>query len=158
MIGALPTSLRNWLKPAQRDEGRSVLHPHLSLRKTFNDSFATGLARPAAEKFAGAWLACFLVMARGGSAFSFEHVRIAAVCGVVGAVVAVALITQMDRTTDSVTRQVTISAIVTFIGDIFARRSHFSPQWVEPMITGAVSGGIAFAAWHTKRFAKSLLG
>jgi len=24
-----------------------------------------GLARPAAEKFAGAWLACFLVMARG---------------------------------------------------------------------------------------------
>jgi hypothetical protein len=26
------------------------------------------------------------------------------------------------------------------------------------MITGAVSGGIAFAAWHAKRFAKSLLG
>ena len=66
LIGALPASLRNWLKLAQRDEGGSVLHPHLSLPKTFNDSFATGLARPAAEKFAGAWLACFLVMARGG--------------------------------------------------------------------------------------------
>jgi len=38
------------------------------LRSGIFDSWdlrAGGLARPAAEKFAGAWLACFLVMARG---------------------------------------------------------------------------------------------
>ena len=39
----------------------------------FDEMRESGLARPAAEKFAGAWLACFLVMARGNilAAFSF---------------------------------------------------------------------------------------
>ena len=73
-------------------------------------------ARPAAEKFGGAWLACFLVMARGNvfAAFSFEHALLASVCGIVSATVAVAVITQMDRTIDSAGRQATISAIATF--------------------------------------------
>jgi uncharacterized membrane protein YeaQ/YmgE (transglycosylase-associated protein family) len=64
-------------------------------------------------------------MARGDilAAFSFEHIRLASICGVVGAVVTVALLAQMDRTTDSLGRQATISAVVTFIGDIFARTS-----------------------------------
>ena len=41
----------------------------------FEDFLAGGLLRPAAEKFAGAWLACLLVMARGNifAAFSAEH-------------------------------------------------------------------------------------
>src|SRR6202795_257342 len=97
----------------------------------FDDPRAGGLARPAAEKFAGAWLACFLVMARGNilAAFSFEHALLASICGIVGAAVTVALLVQMDRTTDSVTRQATISAVATFIGDIFAHSSHFPPQW-----------------------------
>ena len=115
------------------------------------------LARPAAEKFAGAWLACFLVMARGNifAAFSFEHALLASVCGIVGAAVTVALLAQMDRTTDSITRQATISAVATFIGDIFAHPSHFPPQWAEPLITAAVSAGIAIVLWHAKRWAKS---
>jgi len=43
----------------------------------FDDFRANGLLRPAAEKFGGAWLACFLVMARGDilAGFSFEHIR-----------------------------------------------------------------------------------
>jgi hypothetical protein len=124
----------------------------------FDDLRAGGLARPAAEKFAGAWLACFLVMARGNvlAAFSFEHALLASVCGIVGAAVTVALLAQMDRTTDSVTRQATISAVATFIGDIFAHPSHFPPQWAEPVITAAVSAGLAIALWHAKRWAKSL--
>ena len=122
-----------------------------------DDLRAGGLARPAAEKFAGAWLACFLVMARGNifAAFSFEHALLASVCGIVGAAVTVALLAQMDRTTDSITRQATISAVATFIGDIFAHPSHFPPQWAEPLITAAVSAGIAIALWHAKRWAKS---
>src|SRR5262245_65152820 len=101
----------------------------------------SGLVRPAVEKFAGAWLACFLVMARGNvlAAFSFEHARLASICGIVGAAVTVALLVQMDRTTDSVFRSATIAAVATFIGDIFAHPSHFPPQWAEPAITAAVS-------------------
>jgi uncharacterized membrane protein YeaQ/YmgE (transglycosylase-associated protein family) len=123
----------------------------------YDDLRAGGLARPAAEKFAGAWLACFLVMARGNifAAFSFEHALLASICGIVGAAVTVALLAQMDRTTDSITRQATISAVATFIGDIFAHPSHFPPQWAEPLITAAVSAGIAIALWHAKRWAKS---
>src|SRR3982074_2669737 len=92
-----------------------------SVLDAFDDLRASGLARPAAEKFAGAWLACFLVMARGNvfAAFSFEHILLASVCGIVGAAVTVALLAQMDLTTDSVTRQATISAVATFVGDIF---------------------------------------
>jgi hypothetical protein len=122
-----------------------------------DDPRAGGLARPAAEKFAGAWLACFLVMARGNvlAAFSFEHALLASVCGIVGAVVTVALLAQMDRTIDSVTRQATISAVATFVGDVFAHPSHFPPQWAEPVITAAVSAGIAIALWHAKRWAKN---
>src|SRR5436309_12265702 len=93
----------------------------------FEDFRASGLLRPAAEKFAGAWLACFLVMARGNifAAFTLEHAQLASVCGIVGALVTVALLVQMDRTTDIVARQATISAVATFIGDIFALPSHF---------------------------------
>jgi hypothetical protein len=129
-----------------------------SVLDAFGDLRAGGLARPAAEKFAGAWLACFLVMARGNvfAAFSFEHAFPASVCGIVSGVVAVALLAQMDRTIDSAARQATISAIATFIGDIFAHPSHFPPQWAEPTVTAAVSGGIAIALWYAKRWAKSL--
>ena len=118
---------------------------------------AGGLARPAAEKFAGAWLACFLVMARGNllAAFRFEHAQLASICGIVSAAVTVALLLQMDRTTDSAGRQATISAVATFIGDIFAHPSHFPPQWAEPVITAAVSAGFAITLWYAKRFAKS---
>ena len=124
----------------------------------FDDFRANGLLRPAAEKFGGAWLACFLVMARGDilAGFSFEHFRLASICGIVGAAVTVALLAQMDRTSDSVARQATLSAVVTFIGDIFAHPSHFGPQWAEPVITAAVSAAIAVVAWHAKRLAKRL--
>ena len=117
-----------------------------------------GLARPAAEKFAGAWLACFLVMARGNilAAFSLDHALLASVCGIVGALVTVALLAQMDRTIDSVARQATISAIATFVGDVFAHPSHFGPQWAEPVLTAGVSAAIAIAVWHAKRWARSL--
>lgn len=117
----------------------------------------SGLVRPAAEKFAGAWLACFLVMARGNvlAAFSFEHARLASICGIVGAAVTVALLVQMDRTTDSVFRSATIAAVATFIGDIFAHPSHPPPQWAEPAITAAVSAGIAIVLWYAKRLANS---
>jgi hypothetical protein len=130
----------------------------VSVLDAFGDLRTSGLARPAAEKFAGAWLACFLVMARGNvfAAFSFEHILLASVCGIVGAAVTVALLAQMDRTADSVIRQATISAIATFIGDIFAHPSHFPPQWAEPVVTAAVSAAIAIALWHAKRWAKSL--
>ena len=105
---------------------------------SFADLRASGLVRPAAEKFAGAWLACFLVMTRSDvlRALSFEHVLRASVCGTVGAAVAVALLAQMDRTTNSLARQVTISSIATFAGDIFAHPSHFPPngrsRWSRP--------------------------
>ena len=124
----------------------------------FEDWRAGGLARTAVEKFAGAWLACFFVMARGdyAAAFSLEHARLASICGFVGAAVSVALLAQMDRTTNSVTRQVTISAFATFIGDVIAHPSHFPPQWAEPMVTAMVSGAIAIAIWYAKRWAKSL--
>ena len=114
-----------------------------------------GLIRPAIEKFCGAWLACLLVMARGNvfAAFDAEHVLLATVCGSVGALTTVALLIQMDRTTDSVSRQATISAVVTLIGDVFAHPSHFPPQWAEPLVTAAVSAGIAVALWYAKRWA-----
>jgi hypothetical protein len=122
----------------------------------FDDPRAGGIVRPAAEKFAGAWLACLLVMARGNIfvAFSVEHLLNATVCGTVGAVLTVGLLVQMDRTTNSVSRQATISAFVTFIGDVFAHPSHFPPQWAEPLVTAAVSAGIAVALWYAKRWAR----
>ena len=114
------------------------------------------IARSAAEKFFGAWFSCALVMSRGSflTAFSFEHVRIASVCGAVSAVIVVALLVQMDRNGDSISRQATVSAISTFIGDIAARQSQFSPQWIEPMITATISAGIAIAFWQARRFVK----
>ena len=128
----------------------------LSVLDAFDEFRTSGLARPAAEKFAGAWLACFLVMARGNifAAFSFEHASLASICGIVSAAVTVALLVQMDRTTDSVSRQATFSAVATFVGDIFAHPSHFPPQWAEPTVTAAVSAGIASALWHAKRWAR----
>lgn len=127
-----------------------------SVVDTLDDMRASGLVRPAAEKFAGAWLACFLVMARGNifSAFTLEHAQLASICGIVGALVTVALLVQMDRTIDSVARQATISAVATFIGDIFAHPSHFPPQWAEPVVTAAVAAGIAMALWYAKRWTK----
>jgi hypothetical protein len=121
----------------------------------FEDFRAGGLLRPAVEKFAGAWLACLLVMARGNifAAFSAEHVLLATVCGTVGAIVTVVLLLQMDRTRNSVARQATIAAVVTLIGDVFAHPSHFPPQWAEPLVTAAVSAGIAVALWYAKRWA-----
>src|SRR5271155_5257487 len=109
-----------------------------------------GLTRPAAEKFVGAWLACFLVMARGNIAatFSVEHMLRATICGAVGAVVAIGLLAQMDRTTNSVARQATISAVVAFIGDIFAHPPYSQPQWADPLSTATISAGIAIAFWY----------
>jgi hypothetical protein len=123
--------------------------------RKFDDLRTGGLVRPAIEKFCGAWLACLLVMARGNlfAAFSVEHLVLATVCGTVGALVTVALLVQMDRTIDSVGRQATISAVVTLIGDVFAHPSHFPPQWAEPLVTAAVSAGIAVALWYAKRWA-----
>ena len=123
-------------------------------RVLFDELRLGGLSRSAAEKFAGAWLACLLVMARGNifDAFSFEHILLATVCGTVGAVVTVALLVQMDRTTNSVGRQATLSAVVTLIGDVFAHPSHFGPAWAEPLVTAAVSAGIAIALWYAKQW------
>jgi hypothetical protein len=122
----------------------------------FDNLYASSLIRPAAEKFAGAWIACIFVMARGNifAAFSVEHVRLATVCGAVGAVVTVALLLQMDRTSNSVGRQATISAVVTLIGDVFSHPSLFPPQWAEPLATAAVSAGIAVVLWYVKRWAR----
>jgi hypothetical protein len=115
------------------------------------------LIKAACEKFGGAWLACILVMSRGdfAEAFSFDHVRIASVCGVVGALVAVGLLAQMDEKFDSPVRQATISAMVTFIGDVFSRVSHLSPQWLEPAVTATVSAALAVAYWYLRRVLKS---
>src|SRR3982074_794667 len=119
-----------WWTSHRRRKGQSMPSLKLSVLAAFDDLRASGLARPAAEKFAGAWLACFLVMARGNvlAAFSFEHMLLASVCGIVGAAVTVVLLVQMDRMIDSVARQATISAVATFVGDIFAHPSHFPPQ------------------------------
>jgi hypothetical protein len=116
-----------------------------------------GLARPAVEKFAGAWLACLLVMARGNIfvAFSPDHILLATITGTVSALAAVALLAQMDRSVDSVWRQATISAVVTLIGDVFSHPSHFPPQWAEPLVTAAVSACFAIVLWHAKRLARS---
>jgi len=151
-----------WYKREVVKEGPRRKLPMRSLKFSVLDAFGnlrtSGFVRPAAEKFGGAWLACFLVMARGNvlAAFSFEHLFRASVCGIVSAVVAVALLAQMDRTIDSAARQATISAIATFLGDVFAHPSHFPPQWAEPTVTAIVSGGIAIALWHAKRWAKRL--
>ena len=119
---------------------------------------AGGLVRPAAEKFAGAWLACSLVMARGNvlAAFSVEHMLTASICGDRRRAGDLLLLLQMDRTTDSVYRQATIAAVATFIGDTFAHGSHFPPQWAEPLVTGAVSASIAVAVWHARRWARTV--
>lgn len=128
------------------------------MRKTEAEGYIFGwlanpLARAGVEKFSAAWLACFLVMSRGDFAFAFsiDHARIAAICGVVGAGVAVALLAQMDRTTDSGARHATISGVTTFIGDVVARPMHFSPYWAEPALTAAMSAVIALAIWQAKR-------
>jgi ABC-type antimicrobial peptide transport system permease subunit len=132
---------------------------NVNLDAALVDARRTGaLVRVAVEKFAGAWLACFLVMARGdfARAFSLEHVQLASICGLVGAVVSVVLLVQMDRSSSSLTRQMTISAFATFIGDVMAHPSHFPPQWAEPLVTAGVSAAIAMALWYAKRFAKML--
>jgi hypothetical protein len=118
-----------------------------------------GLIRPALEKFAGAWLACFAVMAHGDFArsLSLDHVGHASLCGTIGALVAVVLLAQMDRTINSLQRQMTISAFATFIGDVFAHPSHFPPQWGEPLATAAVSAGIAAALWIARPRLKNIL-
>jgi hypothetical protein len=116
-----------------------------------------GLVRPALEKFAGAWLACFVVMAHGdfANALSLDHAQTASICGTIGALVAVVLLAQMDRTIISLPRQMTLSAFATFIGDVFAHPSHFPPQWGEPLVTAAVSAAIAVALWQARRLVGS---
>jgi len=111
------------------------------------------LLRAAADKFTGAWLACFLVMSRGDFAFAFslEHARIATICGAIGAALAVALLAQMDLVTDTAIRHATISGISTFVGDVVSRPMHSSPYWLEPALTGAIAAAIAFVVWHAKR-------
>jgi len=123
-----------------------------------DDRSTAGLVRLAVEKFSGAWLACFLVMARGdfARAFSLEHAQLASICGFVGAVVSVVLVVQMDRSSSSLARQMTISAFATFIGDVVAHPSHFPPQWAEPLVTAGVSAAIAMALWYAKKLAKRL--
>jgi hypothetical protein len=79
--------------------------------------------------------------------------RSRAVTKTIGALVAVVLLAQMDRTTNSLSRQMTISAFATFIGDVFAHPSHFPPQWGEPLVTAVVSAAIAVAVWYVKRLA-----
>ena len=121
---------------------------------------ASALALRAAGKFSGAWISCFLVMAQSDGmtpAFSADHILRASMCGTVGAVLTVALLIQMDRAANSLARQMTISAVVTFIGDVFAHPSHFPPQWAEPLVTAAVSAGIAIAVWYATRWAKVLM-
>ena len=61
-------------------EGMSITNLN---RLAFDELRVGGLGRSAAEKFAGAWLACLLVMARGNifDAFSVEHILLATVCG-----------------------------------------------------------------------------
>jgi len=132
---------------------------NVNLDAALVDARRTGaLVRLAVEKFAGAWLACFLVMARGdfARAFSLEHAQLASICGFVGAVVSVVLLVQMDRSSSSLTRQMTISAFATFIGDVFAHPSHFPPQWAEPLVTASVSAALAMALWYAKKLAKRL--
>ncbi len=134
---------------------KAATRPYLIDR--FGSLRSNALFRAGAEKFGAAWLACFLVMSRGdlAYAFSWDHARIAAICGVVGATVAVALLVQMDRATDSGARHATISAVTTFIGDIVSRPMHFSPYWAEPAVTAATSAVIAFAIWQAKRWLTS---
>ena len=130
----------------------------MAIDAALDNRSAGGLVRLAVEKFAGAWLACFLVMARGdyARAFSLEHAQLASICGFVGAVVSVVLVMQMDRSSSSLARQMTISAFATFIGDVFAHPSHFPPQWAEPLVTAGVAAVIAMALWHAKKFVKRL--
>jgi len=92
-------------------------------------------------------------MAHGdfANALSLDHARLASICGTIGAIVAVVLLAQMDRTTNSLSRQMTISALATFIGDVFAHPSHFPPQWGEPLVTAAVSAAIAATLWYARR-------
>jgi hypothetical protein len=151
--------------PAQAQTATHVLNEGggmttINLNRLASDQLRVGggLGRSAAEKFAGAWLSCLLVMARGNifDAFSFDHIVLATVCGTVGAVVTVALLLQMDRTRNSVGRQVTLSAVVTLIGDVFAHPSHFGPAWAEPLVTAAVSAGIAVAVWYAKQWFRAL--
>src|SRR5215469_18684604 len=87
--------------------GLSMRSLKFSVLDAFDHLRTDRFARPAAEKFAGAWLACFLVMARGNifAAFTLEHAMLATICGTVGAAVTVALLAQMDRSIDSVVRQ-----------------------------------------------------
>jgi len=138
---------------------RGAMMTNVNLDAALVDARRAGaLFRVAVEKFAGAWLACFLVMARGdfARAFSLEHAQLASICGLVGAVVSVVLLVQMDRSSSSLTRQMTISAFATFIGDVFAHPSHFPPQWAEPLVTAGVSAAIAMALWYAKKLAKRL--
>lgn len=124
-------------------------------------NFSNRLGKAAFEKFGGAWLACILVMSRGdfAQAFSFEHARIASVCGIVGAAVAVGLLAQMDTRYDSALRQATISALVTFIGDVFSRVSSVSPHWLEPLVTATVSAALAVIYWYIRqRLARYIVG
>src|SRR5437016_11420073 len=102
--------MRRWTSQQARGEGESMPSLKRSMLAAFDDFRASGLLWPAAEKFAGAWLACFLVMARGDvlAGLSFEHIRLDSICGIVGAAATVALLAQMKRMGDSLARLGTI--------------------------------------------------
>src|SRR5260221_831186 len=117
-----------------------------------------GSYRQEIEMFAGAWISSYIVIAWGdfSKALSLDHAQLASNCGTVSEAVSVALLVQMDRKLNSATRQATIAAFATFIGDIFAHPSHFPPQWAEPLVTAMVSAAIAVAVWHAQTWAKRL--
>jgi hypothetical protein len=97
-------------------------------------------------------------MAHGdfANALSLDHARLASICGTIGALVAIVLLAQMDPITNSLSRQMTISAFATFVGDVFAHQSHIPPQWGEPLVTAGVSAAIAVVLWYARRFVKNL--
>jgi hypothetical protein len=120
-------------------------------RLAFDELRRGELARPAAEKFAGAWLACYGtrqyfcgVQLR---AFGARHRLRFRGCSCYRCT------SPPDGSDDqSVSRQATLSAVVTLVGDVFAHPSHFGPQWAEPVVTAAVSAAIAVALWYAKRW------
>jgi hypothetical protein len=60
------------MESAPKENRLSMRSFKLSVLDAFDDLRTGGFARPAAEKFGGAWLACFLVMARGNVFAAFS--------------------------------------------------------------------------------------
>jgi hypothetical protein len=84
-FGGVSQTQKAPMKGAPKEKRLSMRSLKFSVLDALDDLRTGWFARPAAEKFGGAWLACFLVMARGNvlAAFSFEHLFRASVCGIV---------------------------------------------------------------------------